>query len=113
MNLTIRPILTLKALCHKKCNAKLYSLLVIDITLVSDNPLHFRRNLLEKHKKVTMAIDDKIRDEKIQYDIYREAFKKLELSSDKIDKYKDHTGEEILPSNQSQIIEQVSLLIPL
>ena len=83
------------------------------MTLVSDNPLHFRRNLLEKHKKVTMAIDDKIRDEKIQYDIYREAFKKLELSSDKIDKYKDHTGEEILPSNQSQIIEQVSLLIPL
>ena len=53
-----------------------------------------------------MAINDKIRDEKIQYDIYREALKELELSSNKIDKYEDHTGEEILPSSQSQIIEQ-------
>ena len=54
-----------------------------------------------------MTIDDKIRDEKLQYDINREAAKISALSSGKIDKYEYLTGEEILPSNQRQIIEQV------
>ena len=53
-----------------------------------------------------MAVDDKIRDEKIQYDINREAAKISALSSGKIDKYEFLTGEEILPSYQSRIIEQ-------
>ena len=44
-------------------------------------------------------------DEKLQYDINREAAK-ISLSSSKIDKYEYLTGEEILPSNQQQIIEQ-------
>ena len=52
-----------------------------------------------------MTIDDKIRDEKLQYDIYREAAKLSVLSSGKIDKYEYLTGVEILPSNQRQIIE--------
>ena len=52
-----------------------------------------------------MTIDDKIRDEKLQYDINREVEKMSALSSGKIDKYEDLTGEEILPSNQRQIIE--------
>ena len=43
---------------------------------------------------------------KLQYDINREAAKISALSSDKIDKYEYLTGEEILPSNQQQIIEQ-------
>ena len=30
---------------YKKCNAKLYSFLVIDTTISSDNPLRFRKNL--------------------------------------------------------------------
>ena len=47
-----------------------------------------------------------IEDEKLQYDINREAAKILVLSSGKIDKYEYLTGEEILPSNQRQIIEQ-------
>ena len=34
-----------------------------------------------------MTIDGKIRDEKLQYDINREAAKVLALSSTKIDKY--------------------------
>ena len=54
-----------------------------------------------------MTIDDQFRDEKLQYDINREATKILTLSSGKIDKYENLTGEEILPSNQKQIIEQV------
>ena len=53
-----------------------------------------------------MTIGDLIRDEKPQYDINREAAKISALSSGKIDKYEYLTGEEILPSNQHQIIEQ-------
>ena len=56
-----------------------------------------------------MTIEDKIKDEKLQYDINREAAKISALSSGKIDKYEYLTGEEILPSNQQQIIEQAKL----
>ena len=53
-----------------------------------------------------MTIEDKIKDEKLQYDINRDAANISALSSGKIDKYEYLTGEEILPSNQQQIIEQ-------
>ena len=53
-----------------------------------------------------MTIDDQIRDKKLQYDINREAAKISALSSGKIGKYEYLAGEEILPSNQKQIIEQ-------
>ena len=53
-----------------------------------------------------MTIVDQIKDEKLQYDISREAAKISALSSGKIDKYGYLTVEEILPSNQQQIIEQ-------
>ena len=53
-----------------------------------------------------MTINDQIRDEKLQYDINREAAKISALSSGKIHKYEYLTGKDILPSNQQQIIEQ-------
>ena len=53
-----------------------------------------------------MIINDQIRDEKLKYDINREAVKISALSSGKIHKYEYLTGEDILPSNQQQIIEQ-------
>ena len=53
-----------------------------------------------------MTNDDKVRDEKRQYDINREAAKISALSFEKIGKYEYLTSEEILPSNQRQIIEQ-------
>ena len=53
-----------------------------------------------------MTIEDQIKDEKLQYDINREAAKISALSSGKTDKYEHLTGKEILPSNQQQIIEQ-------
>ena len=53
-----------------------------------------------------MTIEDQIKDEKLQYDIDREAAKISALSSGKIDKYEYLTGEEILPSNQQQIIQR-------
>ena len=43
-----------------------------------------------------MKIEDKIRDEKLHYDIKREAAKISVLSFGKIDKYEYFTGEEIL-----------------
>ena len=51
-----------------------------------------------------MTINDQIRDEKLQYDINREAAKISALSSGKIHKYEYLTSEDILPSNQQQII---------
>ena len=53
-----------------------------------------------------MTINDQIRDEKLQYDINREAAKISALSSGKIHKYEYLTDEDILPSNQQQIIKK-------
>ena len=56
-----------------------------------------------------MTINDQIKDEKLQYDINREAAKISALSSGKIHKYQYLTGEDILPSSNQQIIEQARL----
>ena len=53
-----------------------------------------------------MTIDDKIKDEKLQYSINRETPKTSTLLSGKIDKHEYLKCEEILPSDQSRIIEQ-------
>ena len=53
-----------------------------------------------------MTIDKKIRDEKSQYDVNREVAKNSALSSRKIDKQECLTCKEILPFDQSGIIEQ-------
>ena len=50
-----------------------------------------------------MTIDDKIRDEKQQYDINKDAAKISALSLGKIDKNEYLTGEELLPFNKRQI----------
>ena len=51
-----------------------------------------------------MTNGDKIKDKKLQYDKKRS--KKIStLSLGKIDKYEYLAGEEVLPSNQSEIIE--------
>ena len=53
-----------------------------------------------------MTIDDQIRDEKLQYGINRETATMSALSCNEIGKQEYLTGEEILPSNQKQLIEQ-------
>ena len=53
-----------------------------------------------------MIIEDKIRDEKLQYDINRKAAKTVTLSSRKIDKNEYLSGEETIPSGQRIVIEQ-------
>ena len=58
-----------------------------------------------------MTIDDQTRDVKLQYDINRKAAMISALSLGKIHKYEYLTGEEILPSDQKQMIEKLNLLI--
>ena len=53
-----------------------------------------------------MTSDDKIRGEKLQYDINSEAAKISILSSGKIHKSEYLTGEEILPSDQKRVIKK-------
>ena len=53
-----------------------------------------------------MTINDQIRDEKLQYDINRKAAEISALLSGKINKYEYRAGNEILPSNPQQKIEQ-------
>ena len=53
-----------------------------------------------------MTIDDQIRDEKLLHDINREAAEISALSSIKFNKYEYLTGEEALPSNRKQMIQQ-------
>ena len=53
-----------------------------------------------------MTNDDKIREEKLKYDINRKTAKIAALSSAKINKYEYFTGKEMLLSNRRQIIEQ-------
>ena len=70
------------------------------------HPLHFRKNLLGRILKLIIATDDKIRDEKLQYDIGGETAKISALSSGKIDKHEYLAGEEILPSDKRRVTEQ-------
>ena len=60
-----------------------------------------------------MTIDGKIRYEKLQNDINREAAKISVLPSGKIDKYEYLIGEEMLSSDQSRMINKISLIIHL
>ena len=53
-----------------------------------------------------MTIDDKIRDEKSQYDTGKAAPNISPLLSGNINKYNYLTGEEILPSQQHRLIQE-------
>ena len=63
-------------------------------------------NFWEEYYLLIWTVDDKIRDEKLQYDINRETVKISALSLGKSDKYECITGEQILICDQSRIIEQ-------
>ena len=59
--------------------------------------------------KLIMKMKYKIRDEKVEYNINREAAKISALSSGKIYKFEYLTSKEVLLSNQRQIVEQAKL----
>ena len=91
--------------CEKICCETTLSL-VNGTIFTSTNFLHFWGDLIEGYKKVIMTTNEKNRDEKVQCDTNKEAGKVSALSSGKVDKYEYLTGEETLPSNQSQIKQQ-------
>ena len=59
-----------------------------------------------------MTIDDKIKDENLQYDVNKEATKMSPLLSGKVNKYEFLTGEEILQFYQSRTIERAKFTEP-
>ena len=87
----------------------IFLVIIIDATLAYYYIIRSRKNLLERIQKLIMTTGDKIRDEKLHYDINREAANYSiisALSSSKIDKYEYLTAEEILPPDQRRVIEQ-------
>ena len=59
-----------------------------------------------------MAIDEKNRDEKVQYDINRERAKISALSSGKIDKNEYLIGKELQAFDQRRVIKQAKFTCP-
>ena len=57
-----------------------------------------------------MKNDEKIRDEKLQHNVNREAVKVSALSSGNIDKYEYLKGEEISSSSPSEIVQQAKFI---
>ena len=57
-----------------------------------------------------ITIDDKVRDRNLQYKINREAQKKSALSSETIDEHEYLIGGEILPSDQSRMVEEAKFI---
>ena len=87
----------------KKYTAEPYNFLLNDAALPSDK---VQKESFRIIYNKTMTIEDEIKDEKLQYDINSQAAKISALSSGEIDEYEYLTGEEILPSNQQQIIQE-------
>ena len=58
---------------YKTCTAEPYYFLVTDAILAWNNLSHFRKNLLDEIWKLIMMTDDKIRDEKLRFNINRDA----------------------------------------
>ena len=66
-------------------HSKTYYFLVIDATFALDNLSRFRKSLSERLQKLIMTTDDSFSDEKLYYDINKEAAKIFALPSVKID----------------------------
>ena len=88
---------------YKIYTVKPYFFLAINTSLASDNPLNLWCNLLERMWKLIIITDDKIRDEKLQFDINREVTNIFPLSSSKINNSEYLTGEKISFSFQNQV----------
>lgn len=59
-----------------------------------------------------ITVDERIRDEKLRYDINREASKLSALLLGKINKYEYVRAEKTLPLDQSRIIEKAKFIYP-
>ena len=80
---------------------------MLDSTRFYRQMIHYNsENFFQKEYIIIITINKKIKKEKLQYNINREAGKISALSSNKIDKYAYLTSENILPSGPSQVIEE-------
>ena len=110
VHLIIHLILTFKTfLFFRKFVLKCH--IIFWLLIASNNPSHFRTNLLDRIKTLIMTVDYKIKDEKLLYNIDREAAK-ISVLSCRIVKYEYLTGEETLPPDQRRVIQQVKFLHP-
>ena len=95
---------------YRECTKEPYNLLTIDTTLPSSNPLRFRKKLF--HTLYNMTVTDqikilnrKIKQNEAQYDLDREAAKRISaLSSNNLGKYEYLTGEDL--GLKSSTVEQ-------
>ena len=83
---------------YKDFTKELYSLFVSDTFLSSDNPIRFRKKLLQKSVSDKIkAINNKIKQNKAQRNLDQCTAKISALSSGNIDKYEFLTDKDILP----------------
>ena len=84
---------------YKDYTKQLYLFYVNDTTLSSDRPLIFRKNLLEKMStsKKIKAVNNKIEQNKAQYNIDRPTNKICALSSANVSNSKFSTSKSVLP----------------
>ena len=83
---------------YKEYNKEPYSFLVNDTTLSSDNPLRFRKNLFKMIiRKNIKAINNKIKENKAQYNLDKQTATISALSSGNVSKYELLTDKDVLP----------------
>ena len=63
------------------------------------------QTILDASERI-LTIDEKTRNKKLQYNINRETAKTSALSSGEIHQHEYLSGEEILPFDQSRVLEQ-------
>ena len=79
----------------RNCTKEPYSFLTVDTTLPANNSMRFRKFIKMTLTEPVKILDDKIKANKAQYDLNREAAKISALSSSELEKYECLTGEDL------------------
>ena len=79
-----------------------------DATLQSDNPLRFRKNLKMTVSEKIKTIDNKIEQNKVQYNLDRQTTKISALLSGNISKHDLLTGKDVL--SKKRILRKASII---
>ena len=98
---------------YRECTEEPYSFLTIDTTLPASNPLKFRKINCFLLVKMTVTdqfkiIDNKIKENQAQYDLYRFAAKISALCFGELRKYEHLTSENV--EYQPSVLEQKIIL---
>ena len=111
LDLIIHQIWILKTLWIFTINLlkNIFSFIVADATLASDNPQRFRKNLLKSIWKLIITFGDKIRYEILEYDLTDKQQQYQHFHLEKL--IHINISQEIPPSNQRQTMEQAYILL--